>query len=99
MKVRVRYWRGTTQQEGTATTYAGAMRIASKNANAYGPSFWDEHGEQLHDDGAGLAYEETEEDRQTGIRRYAVQVAKHPAPTGRLTSGREGLGVETEPVT
>lgn len=72
MKIRVRYWRGTLQQEATATTYAGAMRIASRNANAYGPSYWDEAGEQLRDDGAGLAYEETNEDRKAGQRRYGV---------------------------
>lgn len=72
MKIRVRYWRGTMQQEATATTYAGAMRIANRNANAYGPSYWDANGEQLHDDGAGLAYEETDEDREAGRRRYAV---------------------------
>jgi hypothetical protein len=55
VKIRVNYWRGTTQQTGTATTYRGAMRIASRNQNAHSPTFWD--GErQLIDDGLGLAY-------------------------------------------
>ena len=54
-KVIVKYWRGTTQVEGTAATYRGAMRLASKNQNSYGPSFWDEEGNQLFADGFGLA--------------------------------------------
>ena len=54
-KIVVKYWRGTMRCEGTATNYRGAMRIASRNQNAYGPSFWTENGEQLHDDGNGLA--------------------------------------------
>lgn len=58
MKITVQYWRGTMRCEGTATTYKGAMRIASRNQNAYGPSFYDDKGVQLHDMGYGLAYEE-----------------------------------------
>lgn len=54
-KIIVKYWRGTMQLEGRATSYAGAMRIASRNQNAYGPTFWTEDGEELHDDGNGLA--------------------------------------------
>lgn len=56
-KIIVKYWRGTVRFEGKATTYRGAMRIASQNQNAYGPTFWTEGGEQLFDDGNGLATE------------------------------------------
>ena len=53
--VTVRYWRGTTQLTGMATTYRGAMRLAAKNQNAYSPTFY--HGDRkLIDDGQGLAY-------------------------------------------
>jgi hypothetical protein len=62
-KIVVKYWRGATQHEGKATSYAGAMRLAAKNQNAYGPTFWTEDGEQLHDDGNGLA---TEADIEAG---------------------------------
>jgi hypothetical protein len=65
-KIVVKYWRGTTRMEGNATNYAGAMRIAAKNQNAYGPTFWTESGEQLHDDGNGLA---TDADIEAG--RYS----------------------------
>lgn len=71
-KITIKYWAGTQQVEGTATTYRGAVRIASRNRNAYGPSYYDEAGERLHDDGNGLAYEETDADRKSGVRRYAV---------------------------
>ena len=71
-KIRITYWSGTTQCEATATTYRGALRIASRNRNAYGPSFYDQDGQRLHDDGSGLAYEETAEDLAAGQRRYAV---------------------------
>lgn len=54
MKVTVRYWIGTTQYTGTATTYRGALRIASRNRNACLPTYWDEQGRQLIDDGQGL---------------------------------------------
>jgi hypothetical protein len=54
-KIVVKYWLGTLRCEGKATTYAGAMRIASRNRNAFGPTFWTEDGEQMHDDGNGLA--------------------------------------------
>lgn len=50
----VKYWRGTTQLTGRASTYRGAMRIASRNQNAYGPTFWTTDGERLHDDGSCL---------------------------------------------
>ena len=43
--------------EGTATTYAGAMRIAGRNQNAYPPKFYDPEGRELHDLGNCLAYE------------------------------------------
>jgi hypothetical protein len=70
VKVKVVYWRSTTQLEGTATTYAGARRVASKNQNAYPPRFYDKKtGEQLHDDGQGLVYESSME---SDTRRYAV---------------------------
>ncbi len=55
--IRVTYWRGTTQCEGKATTYRGAMRIASRNRNAYGPCFYAADGEKLLDDGNGLMRE------------------------------------------
>ncbi len=58
VKITVRYWRGTMQLTGMATTYAGAMRIASRNQNAYDPTFWDGH-RRLLDDGRGLVYEDT----------------------------------------
>lgn len=54
-KVTVHYWRGTTQLTGTATTYRGAMRIASRNQNAFPPTFSDEDGRELYDTGYGLA--------------------------------------------
>jgi hypothetical protein len=57
MKITVKYWIGTTQYTGTAKTYLGAMKLASKNQNAYQPRFCDENGIELHDDGNGLAYE------------------------------------------
>lgn len=41
---------------GYATTYRGAMRIASRNQNKMGPWFYDDEGKPLHDDGNGLAY-------------------------------------------
>jgi hypothetical protein len=65
-KITVVYWIGTRQCESTATTYRGAMRIACRSQNAHGPKFYDASGEQLHDDGNGLA---TEEDMTNG--RYS----------------------------
>ncbi len=58
MKITVKYWIGPTQYQGTATTYRGAMRIASRNQNAYPPKFYDEEGKKLYDTGFGLAYED-----------------------------------------
>jgi len=55
--IRVTYWRGTRQCEGRATTYRGAMRIAARNQNAYGPQFYAADGEKLLDDGNGLMRE------------------------------------------
>lgn len=63
-KIIVKYWRGTARFVGAATTYHGAMRIASQNQNAYGPTFWTESGEQLFDDGNGLATEKDMENRR-----------------------------------
>jgi hypothetical protein len=60
MNVTVKYWRGTTKLEGVATTYRGALRIASRNQNAYPARFYDEAGKELHDTGYGLAYEESD---------------------------------------
>ena len=60
MKIRVIYWRGTTECEGFATTYCGAMRIASRNQNAYQPRYFDDDGRQLYDDGNGLRYEDAD---------------------------------------
>lgn len=68
MTITIRYWRGTLQLEDIAETYAEAMTIAGRNQNAYDPTFWDEDGRQLHDDGNGLAYEEEVD----GRRVYAV---------------------------
>ena len=58
MKVKVTYWRGTTQYTGYATTYRGAKRIASRTQNAYGPRYEDADGKELMDDGNGLIYTE-----------------------------------------
>lgn len=63
-KIIVRYWRGTMRLEGKAKTYRGAMRIASRNQNAWPPTFWTPEGIRLHDDGTCLV-EETEIERQT----------------------------------
>jgi hypothetical protein len=74
MEITVKYWRGTTQFEGVATTYAGAMRIAARNQNAYNPTFWD--GElKLIDDGNGLAYDDK---LDSGKVEYAV-LSSRPA--------------------
>lgn len=74
MTVTVKYWIGTTQYDGKATTYRGAMRLAAKNCNAYGPTYYDENGVQLFDDGQGLAYEDEDvcDERGVTIRTYAV---------------------------
>lgn len=56
MKVTVKYWLGTTRMEGTAMTYRGAMRIASRNENAFPARFYDEEGRELAETGYGLAY-------------------------------------------
>ena len=69
-KIIVSYWRGTMQLKGTARSYRGAMRIASRNQNAYPPTFEDGDGKSLFDDGNGLAYEEHE--ATEGKRLYAV---------------------------
>ena len=71
-KITVRYWRGTTQLEATATTYAGAMRIASRNQNACTARFCDAAGVELHDDGQGLCYLDPEIVGQVERRLYAV---------------------------
>jgi len=74
-KIIVKYWRGTMRCEGKATSYRGAMRIAGRNQNAYGPTFWAESGEQLHDDGNCLVAESEIErhsrEPQTAMRAYA----------------------------
>lgn len=57
MKIVVKYWIGTTRFTGKATTYKGAIRVASKNRNASPPHFYDEQGKELYDTGAGLAYD------------------------------------------
>ncbi len=69
MKIIVRYWRGTTQYVGTATTYRGALRIASRNQNTYSPQYYDDKGTVLDDDGHGLAYRHPD---QQGRTVYAV---------------------------
>lgn len=56
MTITVRYWRGTQQCEAKARSYRGAMRIAARNQNAYGPTYWDPDGRQLHDLGCALVY-------------------------------------------
>ena len=56
--VTVKYWRGTTQHEGKAKTYRGAMRLASKNQNAFPATFFDADDNKLYDTGYGLAYPE-----------------------------------------
>ncbi len=69
--IRVEYWIGTTRFTGKAKTYRGAMRIASRNSNAYDPKFYDDKtGQELADDGSGLSYLERE--IETGERLYAV---------------------------
>lgn len=67
--VTVKWWRGTTQLEGKARTYRGAMRLA-----AWPARFYDEAGRRLHDDGVGLAYEDEDAVDGNGIaiRTYAV---------------------------
>lgn len=57
MKIRVVYFLGTLQREGFATTYRGAMRVASRNQNAWSPRFYADDGEKLLDDGNGLMRE------------------------------------------
>ena len=59
-KIKVTYWRGTQQLEGTADSYEGAMELASRNENAYTPRFFDANGVRLHDLGECLAYEPDE---------------------------------------
>jgi hypothetical protein len=70
MKIQVRYWRGTQRFIGVATTYRGAMRIASRNQNAYLPTFWAADGRKLMDDGQGLAYEDDLD--AGGVIHYAI---------------------------
>lgn len=60
MTITVKYWRGTTQLEAKARTYRGAMKIAARNQNAYGPRYYDDAGVELHDDGNGLCYPDPE---------------------------------------
>ena len=72
-KITVRYWVGTTQHVGTASTYAGAMRIASRNRNAYHPTFW-LGDERLHDFG-GCLVSEREIERQSREPHTALQAA------------------------
>ena len=51
-RIEVTYWRDTTRLTATATTYRGAMRIASRNRNAYPPTFRNaDTGETLIDFG------------------------------------------------
>ena len=58
--VRVVYWAGTTQLEAEVSTYREAMKFASLNRNAFGPSFYEiATNEELFDlDGRGLANED-----------------------------------------
>lgn len=72
MTVTVKYWVGTARHEGKATSYAGAKRIASKNQNAYSPSYYDEKGVELIDDGIGLAYPNPE----TSIGKSGAQIVR-----------------------
>ncbi len=73
MKVTVRYWRGTTQHSGIATTYRGAMRLADRNQNAYDPHFYDDQGKELYDDGHGLRYpDDTTDSKGNLIATYAM---------------------------
>lgn len=72
--ITVKYWRGTMQLTGKAKTYRGAMKLASKNQNAYSPQFYDSTGRELLDDGNGLCYKD-EAENETGshvTRIYAV---------------------------
>lgn len=62
-KIIVQYWVGTMRHIDTANTYAEAMEIVSRNQGPYGPRFLNENGDELHDDGNGLA---TEADIATG---------------------------------
>lgn len=65
-QIRVRYWRGTTQHEGIATSYLGARKIANRNQNALPPTFW-LGDRQLYDDGNGLVLAS---DAEAGRRVY-----------------------------
>lgn len=67
--ITVYYWRGTQQHTGTATTYAGAMRIARRTQNACHATYYDEQGRELYDNGFGLVV--------AGGNEYVV-VNQHP---------------------
>ena len=54
--ITVHYYVGTSKQEGTATTYQGALRIASRNENAHDPWF-ERDGERYYDNGVCLENE------------------------------------------
>lgn len=74
-RIIVKYWRGTTQLEAEAKSYSEAMRIASRNQNAFGPTYWTPQGEKLIDY-HGVLVEESELERNanepnTTIRAYA----------------------------
>lgn len=56
-KIIVKYWQGTTPRQATATTYRGAMRIASRNRNKFDATFWTPEGERLIDTGSVLVTE------------------------------------------
>lgn len=52
--VTVRYWVGTLEHEGRATTYAGAKRIAARTRNATAPTYYAADGRRLYDLGVCL---------------------------------------------
>lgn len=56
----VKYWRGTLQLEGKATTARGVARICARNRNAYDPKIYDAQGKRLH-----LTYETVVPGRKT----------------------------------
>jgi hypothetical protein len=57
MIVTVCYWRGTTQYSEKVGSYQEAMEVAGRSENAFPPTFYDEDGRKLYDDGQGLCYE------------------------------------------
>jgi hypothetical protein len=60
-QITVIYWSNNKQYTKTEKTYRCAMRIAERNNNKTQPTFFDQNGQKLYDDGIGLAYENTKD--------------------------------------